>query len=184
MKLGQTLYVHRRKDWRAWLAKHHATAREIWLVYTSKASGLPRISYGDAVEEALCFGWIDSTAKKVDEHHFAQRFSPRRPVSPWSEPNKARARKLIKAGLMKPAGMLALGNALRRTKLVVAPDVLAALKASPAAWRHYQRLPAAYRRIRLAFVEGARNRPAIFRTRLRYFVAMTAKNKQFGMVRG
>jgi uncharacterized protein YdeI (YjbR/CyaY-like superfamily) len=184
VKLGQTLYVHRRKDWRAWLAKHHAKAPEIWLVYTTKASGLPRISYSDAVDEALCFGWIDSTVKKVDAHRFAQRFSPRRPGSPWSEQNKTRARKLIKAGLMKPAGARALGDALRRTKLAVAPDVLAALKANPAAWRHYQRLPATYRRIRLAFIEGARTRPTMFKTRLRYFVAMTAKNKKFGIVKG
>src|SRR5712692_182914 len=95
-KVTATLYVHRVADWRAWLRKHHKTSREIWLVYYRKDSGKPRISYNDAVDEALCFGWIDSTAKKIDADRTAQRFTPRRPGSPTSEMNKARARRLVR----------------------------------------------------------------------------------------
>ncbi|MEY2485097.1 MAG: hypothetical protein QOH39_745 [Verrucomicrobiota bacterium] len=97
MKLGKTLYVTNRKARRAWLAKHHARKKEIWLIYYKKHTGQRRIPYDDAVEEALCYGWIDSTLKRLDEDRTAQRFSPRRPKSFLSETNKERARRLIKA---------------------------------------------------------------------------------------
>lgn len=105
MKITETLYVHNRKDWRAWLKKNHAKKKEIWLIYYRKASGRKRIPYDDAVEEALCFGWTDSTAKRIDGERFAQRFTPRRPGSQWSELNKKRARRLIKNGRMTRAGI-------------------------------------------------------------------------------
>jgi uncharacterized protein YdeI (YjbR/CyaY-like superfamily) len=181
-KITETLYVHRVADWRAWLRKHHKTSREIWLVYYRKDSGKPRISYNDAVDEALCFGWIDSTQKKIDAERTAQRFSPRRPGSPTSEMNKARARRLVRERRMTPAGMKAIGT-LRAPRLVVPADVKAALEQSPAAWTNFQHFPAAYRRIRLAFVEGARDRPAEFRRRLGNLVRKSAKNERFGMVR-
>src|SRR2546430_10940490 len=79
MEIGTTLYVKDRRQWRAWLARHHKTAPEIWLIYYKKHSGRPRIPYSDAVEEALCYGWIDSITKPVDEDRWAQRFTPRRP---------------------------------------------------------------------------------------------------------
>ena len=78
MQITKTLYVIERYEWRAWLAKHHDTEKDIWLIYYKKQSGEPRIPYNDAVEEALCFGWIDSTVKGIDENKYAQRFSPRK----------------------------------------------------------------------------------------------------------
>jgi len=87
MNTENTLYVSERKDWRAWLAKHHKTDKQIWLVYYRKETGKPRISYNDAVEEALCFGWIDSTVHKLDDERFAQRFSPRKKTSSLSQSN-------------------------------------------------------------------------------------------------
>src|SRR5436309_2877786 len=104
MNLGKLLHARDRAAWRSWLAKHHKTAREIWLVYYNKASGRARIPYNDAVEEALCFGWIDSIVKRVDEHRAAQRFSPRRSRSRLSETNKERIRRLAAAGRMRRAG--------------------------------------------------------------------------------
>lgn len=181
-KLTRTLYVHRVADWRAWLRKHHTSAREIWLVYYRKNSGKPRISYNDAVDEALCFGWIDSTVKKIDADRNAQRFTPRRPGSPTSEMNKARARRLVRERRMTPAGLHAIGT-LRAPRLVISADVKAALERDPAAWQHFRRFPVAYRRIRIAFVEGARGRPAEFRRRLGNLVRRSAKNQRFGMVR-
>src|SRR5919112_4380234 len=96
MKITKTLHVTNRKDWRKWLREHYKTEKEIWLVYYKKDTGKPRILYNDAVEEALCFGWIDSTFKTLDEQRTAQRFSPRKPKSPYSAANKERLRKLIK----------------------------------------------------------------------------------------
>ena len=89
VEIGSTLDVATAKDWRAWLRKHHASEPEIWLVYHSKDSGRPSIPYSDAVDEALCFGWIDSTVKKYGPDSRAQRFTPRRPGSKLSEMNKA-----------------------------------------------------------------------------------------------
>ena len=182
MKITRTLYVHRVADWRAWLRKHHKTSRDIWLVYYKKSTGKPRISYNDAVDEALCFGWIDSTQKKLDDDRTAQRYSPRRPGSPTSEMNKARARGLVRERRMTPAGLAAIGS-LTAQRLVVAPDIKAAFEKNAEAWKHFRRFPIAYRRIRIAFVEGARDRPAEFKRRLRNLVRMSAKNERFGMVR-
>src|SRR5665647_1530099 len=103
MNIGNTLYVTDRQTWRKWLAENYDKEKEIWLIYPKKASGKPRILYNDAVEEALSFGWIDSTTKKVDESSYAQRFSPRNPKTPYSETNKTRLRALIKEGLVIPS---------------------------------------------------------------------------------
>jgi uncharacterized protein YdeI (YjbR/CyaY-like superfamily) len=184
MKLGETLDAGTHAAWRAWLVRNHARKKEIWLIYHAKASRRPSVSYNDAVDEAICFGWIDSTVKKVDAHSRAQRFTPRRNGSPVSEMNKARARRLVREGRMTPVGRAALGSTLRREAPVVAPDVRRALRAEPGAWERFDKLPVAYKRIRLGFIEGARGRPEVFSTRLRYFVRMTARGKQYGMVRG
>jgi uncharacterized protein YdeI (YjbR/CyaY-like superfamily) len=182
MEITRTLYVHRVADWRAWLRKHHKTSREIWLIYYRKSTGKPRLSYNDSVDEALCFGWIDSIQKKLDDERLAQRFTPRRPGSQTSELNKARARRLVRERRMTLAGLAAIGS-LTAPRLVLAPDIKAALEKDPAAWKHFRRFPVAYRRIRIAFVEGARDRPAEFRKRLQYLVRKSAKNERFGMVR-
>ena len=178
----RTLYVHRVADWRAWLRKHHETSREIWLVYYRKASGKPRIAYNDAVDEALCFGWIDSIVGTIDDERIAQRFTPRRPGSKTSEMNKARARRLVREGRMTPAGLAAIGS-LKTRRLTIPADIRAAFEREPIAWRRFRRFPAAYRRIRIAFVEGARKRPAEFERRLRNLVRRSARNERFGMVR-
>ena len=183
MDVGQKLHVRTRAAWRTWLRQNHARKKEIWLVLHTKASGRTSISYNDAVDEALCFGWIDSIVKKVGAHSRAQRFTPRRSGSPVSEMNKARARRLVREGRMTAVGKAALGTGLRRERLVVAPDVRRALRAVPGAWGRFERLPAAYKRIRLGFIEGARGRPETFATRLRYFVRMTAQGKRYGMIR-
>ena len=99
------LYVTTRDEWRAWLAEHHDTEREVWLVSYKKHTGRPQIPYDDAVEEALCFGWIDSLVKTIDDERFAQKFSPRKGKSNWSESNKRRVRKLVREGRMTEAGL-------------------------------------------------------------------------------
>lgn len=100
-----TFYAKDRKAWRKWLEKNHGISNGVWLIYYKKDSGKTRVSYADAVEEALCFGWIDSTLNPIDEHSYMQLFTPRKPKSGWSQLNKDRVEKLIADGLMTPAGM-------------------------------------------------------------------------------
>jgi uncharacterized protein YdeI (YjbR/CyaY-like superfamily) len=177
--MKNTLYVKDRKQWRAWLKKNYKTKKEIWLVYYKKKSGKPRISYNDAVEEALCFGWIDSNVKTIDESRFAQRFSVRKPNSPYSPANKERLRKLIKQGKVAKDVLATIGE-LRQKRFKVAPDIRDAIKANKEAYKNFRRFSPSYKRIRIGFIEGARNRPEEFKKRLRYFIRMTEKNKQFG----
>ena len=188
MNLGETLYVTNRKEWRTWLARHHDRAKEIWLVYYRKTSGKPRISYNDAVEEALCYGWIDSTVKGIDGNRFAQRFSPRKRTSGLSQMNKERIRRLIAKNKMTQAGLAAIAHvfdlaAEKDHDVVIPPDILEAVKADRQTWANFQRFPESYRRIRSAFVEsGKRRGHAEFQRRLDHFLRMTAKNKRFGYV--
>ena len=113
MEIGEKLLVTTRQEWRAWLAQHHRERKEIWLVYYKKSSGKKGISYNEAVEEALCFGWIDGIEKGIDEETFAGRYTPRRPKSPWSASNRARAARLLQEGLMTEAGLAILPPDLR-----------------------------------------------------------------------
>lgn len=110
IKIGEKLYVTNRKAWRAWLLKNHAKKSEIWLIYYKKGSNKKRLEYDAAVEEALCYGWIDSTVKSIDDEKFAQRFSPRRKSSIVSDLNLARIKKLIRQGKMTKEGMLAVAH--------------------------------------------------------------------------
>jgi uncharacterized protein YdeI (YjbR/CyaY-like superfamily) len=173
------LYVSDRRAWRAWLKKHHRSQADVWLVYYKKHTGRPRLAYNDAVEEALCFGWIDSTVRRLDADRFAQRFSVRNPKTPYSQANKERLKALIQQGQVARHVLAALGD-LAAEPFEVPPDILAALQADPQAWQNFQGFSPAYIRIRVAFIDGARRRPAEFAKRLRHFVALTAQNRQFG----
>ena len=179
MKITQTLYVSRRKAWRSWLKTHYKTEKEIWLVYYRKQTGKPRLAYNDAVEEALCFGWIDSTVKNLDAERFAQKFSPRRPKSGYSQPNKERLRRLIEQGQVMQDVLASLGD-ISTEGFEIPSDLLQALQANEQAWANFQRYSGPYQRIRIAFIDGARNRPEEFRKRLKHFIRMTEQNKQFG----
>ena len=177
-----------RKPWRLWLAKNHAKEKEIWLVYYRKSSGKPRIQYNDAVEEALCYGWIDSIVKRVDNDRFAQRFTPRRPKSPVSEMNKERIRRLIKEKKMTPVGLDAVSKVFDKSKdeeegFTIAPDIMKVLKADVLAWKHFQNFPEGYKKVRIGFIESRRRHgDGVFQKSLQHFMRMTAKNKKFGMV--
>jgi len=179
MKITQTLTASDRASWREWLAEHGASKSEIWLVYYKKATGKPRIEYNDAVEEALCFGWIDSTVKKIDDESFAQRFSRRNPKTAYSQSNKERLSKLIAEGRIMKDILATLGN-MSSEQFEIPKDILEAIKDSKEAWNNFQGFSETYKRIRIAFIDGARNRPEEFQKRLNYFIRMTEKNKQFG----
>jgi uncharacterized protein YdeI (YjbR/CyaY-like superfamily) len=175
----QLLYMTNRKEWRDWLTKHYKSESEVWLVYYKKHSGEPRIPYNDAVEEALCFGWIDSTVKGIDEDRFAQRFSVRNPRTPYSQANKERLKELVKQGKVVEEVAATLGN-LVEEQFEIPPDILEAIKANEKAWTNFQAFSGSYIRIRIAFIDGARKRPEEFEKRLRYFIKMTEMNRQFG----
>ena len=113
MEIGETLYVTNPAEFRKWLMANHKAKKEIWLVQYKKAAKKPSIKYLEAVEEAICFGWIDGFEKGIDAERFATRFTPRRPKSNWTETNKERARKLIAEGRMAPAGFACLPEDLQ-----------------------------------------------------------------------
>jgi len=179
MEIGETLYVVDRKDWRGWLEKNFESADEIWLVYPNKVSGKERILYNDAVEEALCFGWIDSIIKSIDEQHAAQRFSPRRPKSGYSQQNKERLKWLAEQDMLHPS-ILGSVRPIMEEKFVFPNDIIQAIKANPEAWKNYQAFAGAYKRIRIAYIDGARKRPQIFEKRLANFIKKTEQNKLIG----
>lgn len=181
MNVGKTLYVTTRKEWRSWLAKNHKTAPDIWLIYYKKDSGKPRIPYNDAVDEALCYGWIDGITKPIDADRWAQRFTPRRKTSKLSDMNRERVRRLIKARRMTKAGLAAIAHTGTGPAKLPA-DLMERLKEDPVVWRNFQKFPASYKRIRLGWIDAARERREVLEQRLRYFIKMTAQNKRFGMV--
>jgi uncharacterized protein YdeI (YjbR/CyaY-like superfamily) len=173
------LYVTDQRAWHDWLKSHYNSEKEVWLVYYKKHTGKPRILYNDAVEEALCFGWIDSIVKGIDEDRFAQRFSLRNPRTPYSQANKERLREMVKQGKVVDEVLATLGN-IAEEQFEIPPDILKAIKANRKAWKNFQTFSQPYIRIRVAFIDGARNRPQEFAKRLGYFIEMTEKNKQFG----
>jgi uncharacterized protein YdeI (YjbR/CyaY-like superfamily) len=179
MDITQTLYITNPKDWRNWLKKHYKTEAEVWLVYPKKATGKPRIEYNDAVEEALCFGWIDSINKRLDDDHTVQRFSPRKPKAKYSQANIERLRYLVAKKKVIKEVTETLDGVLSQ-EFVIPSDILKAIKANKNAWRNFKAFSDSYVRIRIAFVDGARNRPEEFKKRLRHFIEMTEENKIFG----
>lgn len=180
MEITETLYVATRKDWRAWLKTHHKTKKEIWLVYYNKKSGKPRIAYNDAVEEALCFGWIDSTVKKIDGDRFAQRFSRRNPKSGYSQLNMERLRKLLRQGKVIKEVKDKVSVILEQEEWEIPAGILSAIQANENAWKHFQKFSEPYKRVRVAYIASAEKRPEEFEKRLNYFIKKTAQNKQFG----
>lgn len=177
MEITGTVKPADRAEWRAWLDAHHVEAREIWLLYDDR-DDVPSVTYLDAVEEAICFGWIDGTMKRASEHELVQRFSPRRPKGHWSELNKERARRLMRLGLMTEAGLAALPNL--DAPFTVPDDIAERIKADPDAWRQWTGFPDLYRRVRISYIDEARNRPLEFERRLGNLLRNTAAGKMFG----
>lgn len=171
------------------MAENHKNQKEIWLVYYRKETGKPRIPYDDAVLEALCYGWIDSTVKKIDNEGFAQRFSPRRPTSVLSQTNKERIRDLIREKKMTKWGLQAVAHAFnpktdKTEKLIIPPDILRTLQTNKDAWKYFQKMPLPYRRIRIAYIKDRkRHSMGMYKKALAHFIKMTAQNRRIGFVR-
>lgn len=138
-----------RQEWRDWLAENHATSPGIWFIYYKQSSGKQRVSYDDAVEEALCFGWIDSLTRKLDDERYLQLFTPRRPKSIWSKPNKERVARLLEQGLMAEPGRVKIEAARQDGSwnvydtidaLIIPDDLAQALASNPSAEAYFQTL--------------------------------------------
>jgi uncharacterized protein YdeI (YjbR/CyaY-like superfamily) len=155
-------------EWRAWLAANHGSATEAWLVIHHKNSGTPSVSYGEAVEQALCFGWIDGLHRRRDAHSSQLRFTPRRPHSTWSELNRERATRMAELGLMAPPGqaMIDLAKATGRWEVPIPADVREALEGNA----NFRALGPSARRRTLEWIATAK-RPETRRRRLESFRA-------------
>ena len=154
-----------RKAWRAWLKKNHASSSGIWLVYAKKHTGIPSLTYNDAVEEALCFGWIDSLVHPIDDSLYKQIFTPRKETSVWSALNRKRVETLITSGLMTPAGMTLVDLAKQTGRwdasphietLTIPPELKKALNANPAAKKNWSSYTASQQKGFLRMVDDAK----------------------------
>jgi uncharacterized protein YdeI (YjbR/CyaY-like superfamily) len=175
----KVLYFKSRRPWRSWLSKNYKKERGIWLLYPNKASGKQRITYNDAVEEALSFGWIDSIIRKIDKHSYAQKFTPRRPKSKYSQANKERLRELIKRKKVTPSVLADIGGLLSE-RFLIPRDILIEIRSNKMAWKNFLHFSSRYKRIRISYIDDSRDRPKEFRKRLKHFIKMTEKNKKFG----
>ena len=174
-----------RGEWRAWLAEHHASAPGVWLILSKKGGGQPGVMYDEAVEEALCFGWIDSTTSALDGERYRQIFTPRKRKSPWSKSNKERVARLLAVGLMAPAGLAAVEAAKREgtwtmldgvEDLQVPDDLRAALAADPVAEAFFAAYNASTRKQLLWWVVNAK-RPETRQRRIERIVADAAEQR-------
>jgi uncharacterized protein YdeI (YjbR/CyaY-like superfamily) len=178
------LDVRTRAAWRAWLAQHHTSSRGVWLVFHKAHTGVKSLPYEDFVREALCFGWIDSLVKRLDDARFAIKVTPRKPASKWSDINRRRWRELNRAGLLEPAGVAAAPTAntyAAKPKIPELPGYVAkAIKADPKAWSFFRQLPRTERRNFVVWIYIAK-RPETRARRLRESIARLAAGQKLGL---
>ena len=179
-----------RADWRAWLAKNHASEKEIWFVIYKKHTGKPCASYDEGVEEALCFGWIDGLTKRIDDEAYAVRFTPRKSGAIWSESNKRRVAKMIEQGLMTPIGLAKIeeaklngewDKASQREDISIVPeDLMRAIRADKLAQKNFEHMPPSQKRMYIVFVSSAK-RDATRQRRIKQAIQMLKENQKFGI---
>jgi uncharacterized protein YdeI (YjbR/CyaY-like superfamily) len=189
MKMSNTIYLVTAAEWHHWLEQHHASEREIWLIFYKAGTGQPSINYEDAVEEALCFGWIDSLIQKIDEERYARKFTPRTDSAKWSVSNKRRVAKLIREGRMTEIGLAKIGDLSDfredleddRPKVLETPaEVERGLKASPLAWENFSKMAFSYRRLYIAWITAAK-RPETVQKRIAESIERLEQNLPLGL---
>ena len=184
----KTLLVETLDQWRAWLEEHHASESEVWLVFYKQHAEIASIAYADALDEALCFGWVDSLVKRLDDRRYARKFTPRRPDSRWSTKNRRLYHALKANGRLKPAGIrrppTQRGYGPRPARLSMPSKlpayIQAALNKHPAALRHFEALPASQRRRYLGWVESAKREETKLR-RLKEAIRLLTGGKVLGL---
>lgn len=174
------LNAKNRDELRVWLEKYHRSKKECWVVVKR---GRPKNNgtfwYIDAVEEAMCFGWIDSTTKKLDNGITAQKLAPRRKGSLWSELNKERCRRMDKLGRMTDAGRAVLPD-MSPAGFIIDDDILQALKADDEVWKNFCNFPALYQRVRIDTIQIKKTQPDLFESRLQKLIDNTKKGIMYG----
>jgi uncharacterized protein YdeI (YjbR/CyaY-like superfamily) len=191
MKIAKAFHARDRDEWRAWLEKNHDVETQVWLVFVKKQTGQPSISYEDAVEEALCFGWIDSIIQRIDDERYGRKFTPRKGDSKWSALNKRRVAKMIREGRMTAAGFAKLNYAgaeddYGRTRQHKAEELSIpryfkqALQGNRRAWENFNQLAPSYRRSYILWIAAAKTDETRDR-RLAEAVQLLAKNKKLGL---
>ena len=179
-----TLEVRSRRQWRAWLAKHHTSSSGTWLVFHKAHTGVKSIPYEDAVREALCFGWIDSLIKRLDNDRYAFKVTPRKQTSKWSNINRRRWMELKAAGLLAPAGLAAAptDNTYGPRPVIPAlPTYIAkAIKANAKAWKFFRELAPTHRRNFVAWIHTAK-RPDTRERRIRESISLLAAGRKLGL---
>jgi len=179
-----SLTLHARHQWRSWLEKHHASSPGVWLVFHKKHTRRKSIPYEDAVRNALCFGWIDSLVKRLDDDRYALKFTPRKPTSKWSDLNRKRWAELNVAGRLAPAGMSAAPTSntyAPKPSIPLLPGYIArALKTTPKAWHTFQALSPTDRRHFVVWIHIAK-RPETRERRIRESLALLAAGKRLGL---
>src|SRR5216117_364920 len=178
------LDVRTRAKWRAWLASHHKSSRGVWLVFHKAHTGVKSLPYEDFVREALCFGWIDSLIKRLDDDRFAIKVTPRKPASKWSDINRRRWNELKAAGLLAAPGLAAAPTNYTYAPRPVIPDlpvyIAKALKANSKAWEFFRELAPTYRRDFVVWIHTAK-RPETRERRIRESIALMAAGKKLGL---
>lgn len=179
-----TLLVTTRRQWRAWLTKHHASSPGVWLVFHKAHTGVKSIPYEDMVREALCFGWIDSLIKRLDDDRYALKVTPRQPTSKWSEINRKRWLELEAAGRLASAGLAAAPTNNTYAPRPVVPDLPAyiakALKVNSRAWKFFRELSPTHRRDFVVWIHMAK-RPETRARRIRESISLLAAGKKLGL---
>jgi len=181
----KTFDARDREQWRNWLASHHRSEPEVWLVFHKRHTGQPSIAYDDAVDEALCFGWIDSLIRRLDDHRYARKFTPRKPGSKWSTSNRRRFAELQASGRLAPAGLQRpptdrSGDAPRPSLSKIPRYIEQALNSRPAARVYFESLAPSYRRMYIAWIDSAKQRETRNR-RLREAVGLLAAGRKLGL---
>ena len=178
------LDVRTRAAWRQWLAKHHASSPGIWLVRHKQHSGVESMPYEDLVCEALCFGWVDSLIKRLDNDHYSIKVTPRKGTSKWSEINRKRWKQLKAAGLLAPPGLAAAPTANSYAPRPAIPELPAyiakAFKANLRAWQHFQALARTYRRDFVVWIHTAK-RSETRQRRIRESLELLSAGKKLGL---
>lgn len=172
----KTVYFTNRNDWRNWLIANFEIEKEIWFVFPTVSSKEIGVTYNDAVEEALCFGWIDGVAGTLDRTHQLRRFTPRRKGSPYSQLNIERLKYLYSQNMIHEK----LRESVKKVidvPFIFPKDIIKALKKDEEVWNNYQAFSDSYKRIRIAYIDAARKRPEEFKKRLNNFIKKTKENK-------
>lgn len=188
MKMKNSIRIECREEWKAWLEANHATATEVWLVAFKKHTGRPGLEYEDAVQEALCYGWIDSLVQRIDDSTYARKFTPRRPGSKWSKLNRDRASKLLKEKRMTKAGLATLAVPPANVRSLNPGEsrfngtrwFTEKLRAHRKAFFNFTNLAPSYRRLYIRWVTSAKKEETRLR-RLKEAIALLHHNRKLGL---